>query len=341
MISLLLVNFRAAALAADAIRTARASSSTPIQVVVVDNSCDPREAEALHGLADTLLVSPTNRGYAGGINTGRRVCQGDVIIASNPDVTFGAGAIDALADALRDAAVAGPALFWDDEHRWMLPPGDRDTAIDKLDAILAGRSRAWFAHRDRRRFRRRVEFWSLDRTTEVRMLSGAVMAFRAVDFDDVDGFDERFHLYFEETDFLRCVAERRKRVVYVPSARCRHLYNQSGSQIGGEAASRFAESELRYLEKWNGPWLAWTLKRIERPLPSYDAQQIDGPIVVDRDDLVVEASPLPSFATAAGCFAQRGEIDVPPNAWTSPILYFRTVVRDTGEVLATYAKHRS
>jgi GT2 family glycosyltransferase len=341
MISLLLVNFRAAMLAADAIRTARASSSAPIQVVVVDNSCDPREAEALRGAADTLIASPSNLGYAGAINAGRRVCEGEAIIVANPDVTFAAGAIDALVDALGDAAVAGPALFWDEEHRWMLPPGDRDTALEKLDAVFAGRSRAWFAERDRRRFRRRVAFWSLRRTAVVRMLSGAVMAIRAADFDDVDGFDERFHLYFEETDFLRRIAERRKRIVYVPSARCRHLYNQSASQIGSEAAARFAESERRYLEKWNGPLLARTLKRLERPLPSQDAQRIEGPIVVDRDDVVVEASPLASFTTAAGCFAREGEVDVPANAWTSPALYVRTVVRETGEILATYAKYRS
>jgi len=340
MISLIVVNFRAAALAADAIRTARAATSSPLQVVIVDNSCDPREAEALRGLGDALLVSETNRGYAGGINLGRTATTGDVILAANPDVTFAQRSIDELAHALDDAAVAGPALFWDEQHRWMLPPGDRDSADEKLDAILASRSRAWFAERDRRRFRKRVAFWSLTKTTGVRMLSGAVMAIRTKDFDDAGGFDERFRLYFEETDFLRRIAEQRKRIVYVPSARCRHLYNQSASQVGGEAVARFAESELRYLEKWNGPLLARTLKRIERELPAHAATTIDGPIIIDRDDLVVEASPLASFTTAAGCFATRGEVDLPPNAWTSPVLYLRTVVRETGEVLATYAKQR-
>jgi N-acetylglucosaminyl-diphospho-decaprenol L-rhamnosyltransferase len=341
MISLLLVNYRSATLAADAIATARAASSAPLQVVVVDNSCDAREAEALRGLADALVVSDTNRGYAGGINLGRRACAGDVLVVTNPDVVFDAGAMDRLVEALDDAAVAGPALFWDDAHRWMLPPGDAYTGGERLDAVLASRSRAWFTERDRRRFRRRVAFWSLEHTKEVPMLSGAVMAIRAEAFDDVDGFDERFPLYFEETDFLRRVAERRGRIAYVPSARCRHLHNQSAAQIAEEAAARYAESELRYLEKWNGPFAAGVLKHLERRLPAYDAQRIDGPVLVDRDDVVVEASPLPSFDTAAGCFAARGAIDVPANAWTVPDIYLRTVVRRTGEVLATYVRYAS
>ena len=150
MISLLLVNYRSAQLAREAIRTARASSSSPLQVIVVDNSCDEAEAAALRDAADTLLVSTRNLGYAGGINAGRRAAAGETLVVTNPDVTFGAGAIDRLAGELRDAAVAGPALFWDSAHEWMLPPGDLGTGWEKIDEILAGRSRDWFGQRDRR-----------------------------------------------------------------------------------------------------------------------------------------------------------------------------------------------
>jgi len=341
MISLLVVNYRSSALATEAIRTARAASSSSLQVVVVDNSCDAMEAGALRGIADALVVSETNRGYAGGINLGRRACEGEILIVTNPDITFAEGAIDRLAEALRDATVAGPALFWDDEHRWRLPPGDCYTGMERLDAVLAGRSRTWFEERDRRRFRKRVAFWSLGRSTSVPMLSGAVMAIRASAFDDVEGFDERFALYFEETDFLRRITERRGRIAYVPAARCRHLHNQSAAQLADQAAARYAESELRYLEKWNGPFAARVLKQFERALPAYardGAERIAGPIVAERNDVVVEASPLPSFETAAGCLS-GGVIDVPANAWTAPAIYLRSVVRHTGEVLATYVRY--
>jgi GT2 family glycosyltransferase len=234
-------------------------------------------------------------------------------------------------------------LFWDAEHRWRLPPGDRYTGMERLDALLAGRSRTWFEERDRRRFRRRLAFWSLERTTNVPMLSGAVMAIRAAAFDDVDGFDERFALYFEETDFLRRIAERCGRIAYVPAAHCRHLHNQSAAQIADQATARYAESESQYLEKWNGPFAARALKRFERALPAYaaaGAERIDGPIAAGRDDVVIEASPLPSFDTAAGCIS-GGVIDVPSNAWTAPAIYLRRVVRSTGEVLATYVRYAS
>lgn len=338
MISLLVVNYRSAALAAEAIRTARASTAEPLQVVVVDNSGDDAEANALRDHADTLVVAERNLGYAGGINRGRPHCEGETIVVSNPDVTFASHAIDHLHEALGRAAVAGPAFFWDEGHRWMLPPGDLNTAPEKIDEVLASRSRAWREQRDRRRFRKRVAFWSRQQTTDVRMLSGAVMAMRAAELDRVEGFDERFPLYFEESDFLRRIAALRRRIVYVPAARCRHLFNQSAAQVASEAAAHYARSEMRYLEKWNGPFVARTLKSWERPLPPFDAQPLRLPLSVDRDDLVIEVSPLATFATAAGHFPNSREIDVPREILASMRgdLFLRVVVRETARVLGTY-----
>ena len=317
MISLLVVNFRSAALAAEAVRTARAACASPLQVVIVDNSCDPREAEALH-FADTLIVSKTNRGYAGAINDGRRACDGDTIVISNPDVLFAPRSVDLLAAALDGrTAVSGPALFWDDAHRWHLPPGDLLTAPEKLDQVFASRSADWRAQRDERRFAARVRFWSLTQPTPVRMLSGAVMAVRAQDFDTLEGFDERFPLYFEETDFLRRVSAHRKRIAYVPEAKVRHVYNQSASQTAEVAAARYAESEWKYLEKWNGPWLARVLKGAERRTGFSPSPPGEGGLkpALRSANVITEASPLPNFETAAGHFGYAE--DVPPEVKAS------------------------
>jgi N-acetylglucosaminyl-diphospho-decaprenol L-rhamnosyltransferase len=324
-IALLVVNYRSSALALEAIRTARAASARPLQVVAVDNSVDPAEADALRGTADVLIVSPTNAGYAAAINAGRRACDAELLVVSNPDVRFAPGAIDALADA--GAAVAGPTLFWDDAHQWMLPPAELHTRAEVLDRALASRARTWAKRRDRRRFLRRLAFWELQRTTAVRAISGAVMAIRAKVFDEAGGFDERFRLYFEENDFLRRV---RGEIVYVPGARCRHLYNQSAAG-SAEAAALYGQSEAAYLRKWGGAWV----KALEREAARPSWQRATG-----NRQLVTEASPLPAFDTAAGCLA--GERDVSDDVWSAyrgDILYMRTLARD-GRVVRTWTRTR-
>ena len=329
-VALLVVNYRASALALDAIRTARAATARPLQVIAVDNSVDAAEADALRGAADTVIASATNAGYAAAINAGRRACDAEIIVVSNPDVRFAAGAIDALADA--GAAVAGPALFWDDAHQWLLPPSDLWTAGQILDRAVASRSPGWRRRRDRRRFFQRLRFWSLSRTVRVGAISGAVMAIRAKAFDDAGGFDERFRLYFEENDFLRRV---RGEIAYVPAARCRHLYNQSAAGSDAAAAA-FAESELRYLRKWNAI-LGPLAKRLERPMPAVQL----GDRATTNDQLVIEASPLPSFETAAG--SVRGSAAIPADVWRAyrgDALYLRAVDRVSGEPLAAWRETR-
>ena len=344
MISLLVINYRSAALACGAIRSARAAAKGSMQVVAVENTCDAAEADALRSAADVVITPPRNLGYAAGMNAGRAACNGETIVISNPDVIFAQGSIDALAAALKDAAVAGPAFFWDDAHTWMLPPSELHTATEKIGEALASRNAAYARQRDRRRIAERIRFWSLTSPSEVPAISGAVMAIRASDFDAVRGFDERFALYFEENDFLRRIAQQRKRILYVPAARCRHLYNQSAGSDIAAATLAYAESEMRYLAKWYGRKRAAFLKRLERPRVTPLPPRIDGPIALPHRRVVVEASPLASFETAAGCFPSDATIDVPDEVWRSyrsDVLYLRVVDRDRRRVLATYARYRS
>ena len=334
--SLLLVNYKTAILAAEAIRTARLASRGPLQVVVVDNSVDSQQADVLRRYADVVIAPETNLGYAAAINLARRSCDGEVLLVSNADVRFGVQAIDHLLDS--DAAVAGPALYWDDAFQWHLPPSELHTARQTLDRVLASRWNAWRLSRDRRRFRQRVAFWSLRKPAVVDAISGAVMAIRARVFDRVGGFDERFRLYFEETDFLRRV---RTGILYVPTARCRHIYNQSAGS-SPEAAQEYARSESEYLRKWNGRLFARSAKWIERAPDAVDVPPATV-ITVEDQTAVVEASPLPDFDTAAGFFASGRTVKIPPEVWDAyrgPVLYVRVVQRDTGAVIAAYARTR-
>lgn len=339
VISLLIINYRSAELAIEAITGARAASAEPLHVVVVDNSCDAREAEALRRWADVLLVAERNLGYAGGVNRGRAACSGDVVVVANPDVRFSPESLDLLVAELRgDVAVAGPALFWDDGHRWILPPNDRLTTAQKLDEVLASRSRLWFEARDRRRIRQRLEFWSRSVSFPARALSGAVLAIRLDAFDAVGGFDERFALYFEETDFLRRMAGSGYQARHVPAARVRHLFNQSAGQESERTAILYAQSEMFYLEKWSGR-LGRALKRLEKAMVVPAPETVSRSVDVPHGNVVVEASPLPSFVTAAGHFPTARSVEIPPEVRASlhgAPLYVRVIDRASGDVLAQH-----
>jgi hypothetical protein len=62
--------------------------------------------------------------------------------------------------------------------------------------------------------------------------------------------------------------------------------------------------------------------------------------VLHETDVVIEASPLPTFDTAAGHF---GNAELPDDVWRAyraEVLYLRVVERESSRVLVTYARRR-
>jgi GT2 family glycosyltransferase len=341
--SLLVINYRSSALAAEAVRSARAASNDPLQVVVVDNSEDPQEIEHLRASgADEIVAAPRNLGYAGGINLGRPRCRGEFLVIANPDVVFRESAISELIDRVRrGAAVTGPRLVWDQAGRWTLPPADMPTLASKGAEVLASWSRSAAAARERDRIRDRIRFWRRTEPAAVDAISGAVLAMRAAVFDRAGGFDERYFLYFEEMDFLRRVSADAPRLIeYVPAAVVRHLYSQSAG-AAGDASRRYPESEQIFYRRWYGSF-GERLMKLGRP-PAADRSvpdelPLDASVEVPASpsSVLVELSPLPDFHSAAGSFVNGGPVQVPAEireAYRGDRLFLRLVDPGTLQIL--------
>jgi hypothetical protein len=359
--SLLVINYRSSALAAEAVRSARAASHDPLQVVIVDNSEDPEEVERLRAAgADEIVAAPRNLGYAGGINLGRAKCSGEFLVISNPDVVFRESAVSLLAErVLMGAAVAGPRLVWDEAGQWTLPPADMPTLASKGAEVLASWSQAAAAARERDRLRERIRFWRRAEPAPVQAISGAVLCLRAATFDRAGGFDERYFLYFEEMDFLRRVSTAAGRrppadlpspppegrpetdaprlIEYVPAAVVRHLYSQSAT---ADALRIYAESEQIFYRRWYGS-LGERLMKLGRPpatggVPP-DELPFDGSVdVPPAGPVLAELSPLPDFHSAAGSFVEGGPVQVPSEireTYRNDRLFLRLVDPATLQIL--------
>lgn len=341
--SLLIVNFRSAALTIHAIETARKASASPLEVVVVDNSCDEMELEVLHAAdIDHVIVAPSNIGFAAGVNLGLKRCRGETVVISNPDVVFDPSSIDRLSETLDSGAtMCGPALYWDRAHEWLLPPSTVPGAWSKLQELAALRMPGLSQSNDRRRIQSRIEFWSLTETTEVEAISGAVICTRTNLLRQFGGFDERFRLYFEEIDLARRIGSDGGSIFYVPGARCRHVYNQSARTVD-TAADLYADSEIEYLRKWSGETIVAMMRHFGRPVSVKTdsvVQAREAPIDLapyDLSTVVVELSPLSGFESAAGHTPRTSSLRVPSeilHGVGDATLFARVIERKTCHVL--------
>ena len=359
-LALIFVHYHVPDLLARAVRAARAdleASRLDADIVVVDNGSHEADADRLRALPADYVKSPTNLGYAGGINRGVARTRASHLLLLNADVEVSRGCIAALREALEaGAGVAGPRFHWDEGGTIMLPPAERRTrrhALASLCARVGTPGAAWVRRAWRRHARRH---WLADRPLRSFDLSGALLAVRRDAWERVGPFDEAFKLYFEETDWLHRCRRLGLPASFVPGAAALHRYNQSAVQQR-LAATWFAESAQRFETRHYGAWFVGLKRHLPGGAPPLAARALPAdaaPPSLDltafrrraRGRLWIEISPNPSAIPAASCIVgtpSAARWHLPEDVWRhlAPGQYRLQVVDDAGRELGCYAFGRS
>lgn len=88
-----------------------------------------------------------------------------------------------------------------------------------------------------------------DRLVDIRMGSGCFMLIRGNDYQEIDGFDERFFMYFEDNDLCLKLERNNKRTVYTPFSEVVHFYER-GSHKNWKLFKIFITSMIKFFNKW-------------------------------------------------------------------------------------------
>ena len=194
------------------------------ELIVVDNGGLEQAAAQLQQRGVRVLTPGENLGYAGGVNYGIRSTVGANVLVLNPDVFVEPQCVTQLLSSLDENDICAPQLFLDQEKRFRLPVNERRDLISALLRDL-GQISSFFATLARTRWRRHV---TVSRTADVCFeLSGAMLCFTRAAYERLGPWDERFKLYFEETEWLLRAQKIGLRARVVAGAHAIHWFAQS------------------------------------------------------------------------------------------------------------------
>jgi N-acetylglucosaminyl-diphospho-decaprenol L-rhamnosyltransferase len=226
-----------------------------VEVVVVDNASRPEVRERLEAQTPDgvrVLWSEENLGYPRACNLAYDASDAPLVLLSNPDLVYFPGSLAALVRALEatpDAALAGPATWWDRDRTLLLNPGypeDRERIEGDAAAKRAG---TWPAHALAWQ-RRMAEVAFARKTRAIDVLSGACILVRRERIDDAGGlFDPALFLYYDDTDLCHRLRAHGTPALYVPEAEIVHLFNQSRRS---DVADHMAASRRHFLARHYG-----------------------------------------------------------------------------------------
>ena len=217
--------------------------SIPFELIVVDNASTDGSREWLSSQSQfvKLIANHENAGFARANNQAFAISTTPFLFLLNSDAEIHPGTLDTLLATIRSASgigVVGPRLVNTDGSLqasvWRNPPTPFETLTNafRLYKLMP------------KEFRAKTLLgyhWDHTQRRSARLLSGAALMIKRKVIEDVGGFDGRFHMYAEDTEWCLRVVNAGWTMLFEPAATVTH-------HGGSSTAQRWTSIEKRRVE---------------------------------------------------------------------------------------------
>lgn len=220
LVSVIVLNYRSPQTTVKCVHDLQEQSvSGQMEILVVDNHSEDDSIGVLRNRCSEfenvrIIETSRNDGFATGYNAGTFHAQGEFVLINNPSKSLQKDGVSLLMKKMQSdpsLGIIAPKLIHPDGTR-----RHSNREFPRFADILARRSFLGkvFPGLLKRYLMLDVDF---DKEQEVDWVIGGCFMIRRDVFEELGGFDERFFLFFEDTDLCRRCREYGKKVVYFPS----------------------------------------------------------------------------------------------------------------------------
>lgn len=236
LVSVILVNYRGADDTVEAIRHL-GELDWPVErleIVVVENASGDDSAEHIRAAAPhvVLVESKKNLGFAGGCNLGVKKSKGEIVAFLNndakPDAEWVREAVRRFDESPKIGAVASRVLDWEGEN---------------VDFIGSGLT--WFGMGYKPHAGLPIPN-TPDLPHDVLFGTGAAMFVRRDVYEELNGFDERYFMFFEDVDLGWRLNLKGYRYAYEPASLAFHKHHASMDKLGAYKETYLIERNALY-----------------------------------------------------------------------------------------------
>ena len=251
-IDVVIVNWNGGALVRACLASLAGAGDDPAKaVVVVDNASVDGSADELErpDLRLAVLRNADNAGFGRACNQGAALGRAPAILFLNPDTEVGPDALRlALAALAQDptVGVVGAQLV-DGAGRVQRMCARRPSAKSLigqellLDRLMPGRVPTHF-----------MTEWDHAASGPVDQVMGAFLMIRRSLFEQLGGFDDRFHVYYEDVDLCARVCDAGFIIRHLAEATVRHDGQGTTRQVKARRLFYIQRSRLLYAAKHHG-----------------------------------------------------------------------------------------
>jgi GT2 family glycosyltransferase len=271
-IGVVTVTYNSAGVLLDFLRCMAAQTHREYILFAVDNASQDDTLSILRGCSDNrirIIANSENRGVAEGNNQGIRAalesrCASVLLI--NNDTEFGPTLVAQLDEGLNEHLVemtCPKMMFYDDPERiW----------------AAGGKFQPWRAHRSIHLGEGEIDCGQYDKPRLITYVPTCCVLIKREVFERVGVMDERYFVYWDDTDFMYRSMKAGVKLLYLPQAKLLHkVASLTGGSMTPFAIRYGTRNSLYFLLKHFGlvlslPWLAlsqmvWCQKLIFKRQP--------------------------------------------------------------------------
>lgn len=248
MIDIIIVNWNSGQLLFDAVSSILNQKSNMVnRIIIVDNGSIDNSIKKITKVKNIEIINAyENLGFGKACNLGARHATSDFLLFLNPDAaiypdTLEKAAIFMLKEANKKIGICGVQLI--DEGGRVARSCARFPSAFGFLAYALGLDKVF------PKSSHCMAEWPHDSTQDVDQLIGAFFLVRRDLFRVLDGFDERFFVYFEEVDFSFRARKAGWRSVYLADVQAFHAGGGSSNQVKAKRLFYSLRSRLLYAFK--------------------------------------------------------------------------------------------
>ncbi len=264
-ISVIIISYNVCAYLRQCLKSvSKSTGNAEYEVIVIDNNSIDTSVEMVQQeFPQVKLIGNTeNTGFSKAVNQAVKIANGDFICLLNPDCVIKTDTLSVLSDYLTqnaDVGVVGCKVLNSDGS---LQLASRRT-FPKLVVTLP---RLFGLHRifPKNRIFGKYNLTHIDDNViqDTDAVSGSCMMFSRTTVETVGQFDERFFLYFEDTDFCYRVKKSGYRVVYNPDTQIIHYKGESTKFARSVSEENFHQSAYLFFKKYSHEFPLWNVFRL-------------------------------------------------------------------------------
>lgn len=253
MVSVIIVNYHVEKLLLACIASLLAGKNKrAYEIIVVDNNESEKfKTQLKRKFPQVIYVkSPGNIGFGAANNLGAKQAKGEYLFFLNPDTVVAPHAIDGLVKFFmleKQAGMVAPLLLGRTGKPYQqgslaLTPGRGMIVLSFINKLFPHNpiSKKYF-----------LQDWDRQSVKEVSVVPGTAFVIKKNLFEKLNGFDERFFLYFEEFDLSNRVRALGWKLFITPAAQVTHAWGESTKQRK-DISYIFIASRFAYFKKYFG-----------------------------------------------------------------------------------------